>query len=160
MGNVGPNRMFLKKAVDCYKEFLGDRLVSIVLFGSRARGDAKEGSDYDFFIIAKGLPEKPFRRKLFIRAPLKGQFKENLCIIAKSPDEVTETFPSLFLDLSLDGIILYDRDGFFRDLQRKIRNIISQAGLQRKKEHQDYYWEWESPPKAGWEITWSGYREL
>jgi uncharacterized protein len=160
MGNLGPDRIFLKEAVDCYKEFLGERLVSIVLFGSRARGDANEGSDYDFFIVARGLPLKPFKRKLFIRTPLKGQFKEKLCIIAKTPEEVKSAFPSLFLDLSLDGLILYDKDGFFSELRKKVAKIASEAGLQRKKDREDYYWQWESPPKGGWEITWSGYREL
>jgi len=160
MGTLGSNRILLKEAVDCYKTYLGESLVSIVLFGSRARGDATESSDYDLFIIAKELPVKFFRRKLFIRTPLKGQFEEKLRIIAKTPEEVTSSFPSLFLDLSLDGVILYDRDKFFEHLQARIRKIISQAGLQRKKDQEDYYWEWQSPPKAGWEITWSGYHEL
>ena len=160
MGHVGPNPIFLKKVVDTYKEFLGERLVSIVLFGSRARGDASESSDYDFFIIAEDLPEKLFKRKLFIRRPLKGQFKEKLSITAKTPGEMANSFPSLFLDLSLDGLILYDKEGFFEHLQKKIKNIISQAGLQRRKDREDYYWEWQRPPKGGWEITWSGYREL
>jgi predicted nucleotidyltransferase len=148
------------KVIKCYEDYLGDNLLSIVLFGSRARGDAKKSSDYDLFIIAKGLPAKPFQRVLFIRSPLKAQFKEKFCIIAKTPEEVFKDFPPLFLDLGLDGIILFDRDDFFRKIQAKIKDIIRQAGLQRKRANQEYYWEWEKPPKKGWEITWSGYHEL
>ena len=151
---------FLKEIVKCYKSYLGDNLISLVLFGSRARGDAMETSDHDLFIIAKELPTRPFRRKLFIRAPLKGQFEEKLSIVAKTPEEVLGTFPSFFLDLALDGIILFDRDGFFANFQTKVREIISQAGLQRKEDNGEYYWRWQSPPKGGWEITWSGSREL
>lgn len=154
------NKPFLKEILECYKKHLGENLVSLVLFGSRARRDARDTSDYDLFIIAKGIPVKPFRRKLFIRTPLKGQFEEKLCIIAKTPEEMLSTLPSFFLDLSLDGIILFDRDQFFGDLQKKIRKIISDAGLRRKRDSGEYYWEWRSPPKGGWEITWSGYREL
>jgi predicted nucleotidyltransferase len=33
------------------KQSLGNRLKEIILFGSRARGDWEEGSDYDFLII-------------------------------------------------------------------------------------------------------------
>jgi predicted nucleotidyltransferase len=61
----------LKRIVDCYKDYMGDRLISMVLFGSRARGDAKETSDYDLFIVAEELPPKPFKRVLFIRTPLR-----------------------------------------------------------------------------------------
>jgi len=149
-----------KKIVNSYKEYLGDRLISIVLFGSFARGDAKETSDYDLFIVAEGLPAKPLKRILFVRAPLKGQFDERVSIISKTPQEMMEHFPPLFLDLGLDGIILFDRGGFFKNLQVKIKKIIEQAGLQRKRWIGEFYWEWQTPPQKGWEITWDGYRAL
>jgi hypothetical protein len=62
------------------------------------------------------------------------------------------------LNLGLDGIILIDRNDFFKNLQEKIRNIIHEAGLQRKRDDGEFYWEWQNPPGKGWEITWSGYR--
>jgi predicted nucleotidyltransferase len=147
-----------QKIVNCYKDYLSNHLVSIVLFGSHARGDVKETSDFDLFVIAEELPVKVFQRILFIRKPLKGQFAERICIIAKTPEEVLKNLPSLFLDLGLDGIILFDKDNFFKNLQTKIRKIIQQAGLQRKKVNGEFYWEWQTPPLKGWEITWNGYR--
>ena len=147
-----------QKIVNCYKDYLSNHLVSIVLFGSHARGDAKETSDFDLFVIAEELPVKVFQRILFIRKPLKGQFAERICIIAKTPEEVLKNLPPLFLDLGLDGIILFDKDNFFKNLQTKIREIIQQAGLQRKKVNGEFYWEWQTPPLKGWEITWNGYR--
>ena len=147
-----------QKIVNCYKDYLSNHLVSIVLFGSHARGDAKETSDFDLFIIAEELPVKVFQRILFIRKPLKGQFAERICIVAKTPEEVLKNLPPLFLDLGLDGIILFDKDNFFKNLQTKIRQIIQQAGLQRKKVNGEFYWEWQTPPLKGWEITWNGYR--
>ncbi len=154
------NSSVLKKIVSCYEEYLGDRLISIILFGSHARGDAKETSDYDLFIIADGLPLKPFQRKLFIRKPLQGQFEKRLCIIAKTREEMLNNFPSLFLDIGLDGIILFDKEDFFKHLQIKIKEIIHQAGLKRKRRNGEFSWEWKNPPQKGWEITWRGYREL
>jgi predicted nucleotidyltransferase len=147
-----------QELVKCYNDYLGDQLISIVLFGSRARGDAQETSDYDLFIIARQLPSKPLHRMLYIRSPLKGQFEERFCIIARTPEEVEKNFPPFYLDLGLDGVILFDGNDFFRKLQERIRDIIRQAGLRRKKDNEEYYWEWETPPKRGWEITWSGYR--
>ena len=154
------NSSVLEKIVSCYEEYLGDRLISIILFGSHARGDAKRTSDYDLFIIADGLPLKPFQRKLFIRKPLQGQFEERLCIIAKTREEMLNHFPSLFLDIGLDGIILFDKEEFFKHLQIKIKEIIHQAGLKRKRRNGEFSWEWKNPPQKGWEITWRGYREL
>lgn len=151
---------FFRKITETYRDFLKDNLISIILFGSHARGDAKIKSDYDIFIIAEDLPSRPFPRLLFIRTPLKGQFDERLCIIAKTREEILSSFPPLFLDLGLDGIILYDKDNFFKQIQVRIKEIIQQAGLQRKKMNGDFYWTWENPPQKGWEINWSGYREF
>jgi predicted nucleotidyltransferase len=36
-------------------QIYGDRLERVVLFGSRARGDAREDSDYDIAVFIKGL---------------------------------------------------------------------------------------------------------
>jgi predicted nucleotidyltransferase len=36
-------------------EVTGDRMIKIVLYGSRARGDYSEGSDTDIAIIVRGL---------------------------------------------------------------------------------------------------------
>ncbi len=87
---------FFEELVKVYKNYLGDNLISIVLFGSHARGEAKATSDYDFFIIAENLPSAPFQRLLYIRQPLKGQFDERISIIAKTKDEVLNYFPPFF----------------------------------------------------------------
>jgi uncharacterized protein len=42
----------LKKAI---QEIAGQRLIKLVLYGSRARGDYSEGSDTDIAIIIRGL---------------------------------------------------------------------------------------------------------
>ncbi|HET6237624.1 MAG TPA: nucleotidyltransferase domain-containing protein [Acetobacteraceae bacterium] len=39
-------------------ELYGDRLERVVLFGSRARGDARPGSDYDVAVFLKTLPDR------------------------------------------------------------------------------------------------------
>jgi predicted nucleotidyltransferase len=48
----------MKIFVEGVRARLGAHLKNIILFGSRARGDASEDSDYDFIIILdKALPE-------------------------------------------------------------------------------------------------------
>lgn len=47
-------RRFREVIADMY----GDRLDKAVLFGSRARGDARADSDYDVAIFLKSLPDR------------------------------------------------------------------------------------------------------
>src|ERR1051326_1447142 len=39
-------------------EIFGERLERVVLFGSRARGDARPDSDYDLAVFLKTLPDR------------------------------------------------------------------------------------------------------
>ncbi|MDE1146067.1 MAG: nucleotidyltransferase domain-containing protein [Azospirillaceae bacterium] len=39
-------------------EMYGDRIARVVLFGSRARGDARTDSDYDVAVFLKSLPDR------------------------------------------------------------------------------------------------------
>lgn len=39
-------------------EIYGDRIERVVLFGSRARGDARPDSDYDVAVFLKSLPDR------------------------------------------------------------------------------------------------------
>jgi predicted nucleotidyltransferase len=48
----------LLRAEAALKELYGDRLDRIVLFGSRARGDAKVDSDYDVAIFLKDMSDR------------------------------------------------------------------------------------------------------
>ncbi|MBF0528615.1 MAG: nucleotidyltransferase domain-containing protein [Deltaproteobacteria bacterium] len=40
------------------EEIYGDRIDRVVLFGSRARGDARLDSDYDVAVFLKSLPDR------------------------------------------------------------------------------------------------------
>ncbi len=150
---------FAARIVPCYEEYLKDELVSVVLFGSRARGEAQPASDYDLLIVAEHLPEGPLERTRHIRRPLKGQFRERISIVAKTRAEIDRGFPPLYLDIGLDGIILFDR-GFMTDRIDRIQAVIAEAGLNRVKEDGTYRWKWNNRPRSGWSIDWSGYREL
>lgn len=46
-----------------WSDALGDALVSVVLFGSVARGEAREESDIDVLVIADGFPRSLRERR-------------------------------------------------------------------------------------------------
>ncbi len=153
------DKEFTNRIVEVFKSYLGDNLICIILFGSRARGEASEGSDYDLFIISKNLPTSQIERSRFISIPLYKNNLEGLSILAKSPEEFLKDISPLYLDLSIDGIVLYDKD-FIISKIKKLKEIIKSAGLQRIKDNGEYHWSWLKYPKGEWEITWDGFHEL
>ncbi len=53
---------FFNRAKRVFLEHLGDNLVAVVLFGSRARGQGDTYSDYDLFVVARKLPLRRMER--------------------------------------------------------------------------------------------------
>jgi uncharacterized protein len=49
----------LKRYRATLDEIYGQRLERVVLFGSRARGDADEESDYDVAVFLRDMPDRP-----------------------------------------------------------------------------------------------------
>lgn len=48
----------LKRFRAALDEIYGDRIDRVILFGSRARGDARENSDYDVAVFLRSLPDR------------------------------------------------------------------------------------------------------
>lgn len=53
-----PDDPALARFRDAVREMYGDRLERLVLFGSRARGDARADSDYDVAVFLRSLPDR------------------------------------------------------------------------------------------------------
>jgi predicted nucleotidyltransferase len=51
------NNPILKRFRTALNEMYGDRLERVVLFGSRARGDADEESDYDIAVFLRDMSD-------------------------------------------------------------------------------------------------------
>ena len=58
------------------KERLGDKLVSVTLYGSRARGDAREGSDFDLIVQVRERTEEVSEVVLELDVEMMNEFEE------------------------------------------------------------------------------------
>ena len=82
----------------------------VVLFGSRARGDARSNSDYDLLVIESSSQPR-YKRAAKYRRALTGVYPAK-DILVWTPEEVAEwrNVPNAFVTTALsEGIVLYER---------------------------------------------------
>ena len=143
-------RTALTAAADAWIAGLGPRLVSIVLFGSVARGDAIETSDIDLLVVAEGFPRRLSARRqelLGWYAPVREAGNLPLVewnLVTKTPEEARVTSP-LYLDMVEDGRLLFDRDGFFAAILERMRARMRELGSCRIV-LPDGTWYWDLQP--------------
>jgi predicted nucleotidyltransferase len=145
-----PIRTALAAATEAWRRLLGSRLLSLVLFGSVARGEAREGSDIDLLVVAEGFPRslRERRRPLLeewsrVRSE-KGLPAVEWNLVTKTPEEAAFHSP-LYLDMVEDGILLVDRDGFFRAVLDAMRERMRGLGS-RRVFLEDGSWYWDLKP--------------
>lgn len=140
-------KQFLKETMDFY----GERLVSVVVFGSVARGTQRFDSDFDVLIVAEGLPSGRIKRinefsvveeKL---EPLIKNLREEgintfLSVIIRSIEEIQKGTP-LLLDMVEDSKILFDRDNFFKGIIEGLRKKLDELGARRIWSGNAWYWD-------------------
>jgi len=145
----------LERIKDCLLDAYGYRLVGIVLFGSRARGDGHAGSDYDVWAVIRELDPDLVERDDELRRVLFGTRLFGVNVLAQSPEEVERDLRPLHLEIGLDGKVLYDREGWVAERLAILRRRIAEAGLRRERRGGNWTWRWQTQPKRSvWAIHW------
>lgn len=137
--------------VEALKGALAHRLVSVVLFGSVARGEATPFSDIDLLVVAEGLPKgRSARRRELQMADqaVEGELMalhekgvaSDLCVIIQTPEEATAIRP-LYLDFVEDAVILYDKGGFFAQVLARLKRSLERLGARRLHLGKVRYWD-------------------
>jgi hypothetical protein len=132
------------------KEEFKDDLISVVVYGSAARGDNRNDSDVDLLIIMKNLPkdsmlkrirlfETKVEDKLNLDEYWKMGYYISLSPVLKTPEEA-EKFSPLYLDMVYDAVILYDRNYFFTRILQKLRDRLKELGAERVRMGKKWYW--------------------
>ncbi|MEM0037111.1 MAG: nucleotidyltransferase domain-containing protein, partial [Candidatus Korarchaeum sp.] len=132
-------REYVSMIVESLKAKLGDNLVSVVLFGSVARGEADEGSDIDLLVVLESSSGsfgrrfdvfKEIEKELITSEPRVELRRRGLgALISPVPltrEEVMK-HPPILLDILTDGIILYDK-GFIGEQLEELRERLKALG--------------------------------
>lgn len=132
------------------EETLGPNLVSVVLFGSVGRGEARSDSDIDLLIVADSLPPGRFARLALLdsadrafeleleRLRARG-LRSRLSPLLKTASEASRIVP-LYLDMVEDAVLLHDRGGFFAGVLQRLRASLERLGAQRRRRGRIRYW--------------------
>lgn len=146
-----PYKSLLEKLTKLLQEEFQDRLVSVVLYGSVARGDNRKDSDIDLLLVIKDLPKTITERVILfdkverkldddIMRLMDEGYYVTFSPVLKTPKEAAR-FSPIFMDMTEDAIILYDRDGFFRKVLEKTRKRLKELGFERVwLSEKSWYW--------------------
>jgi len=150
--------LLLKLIVELGRKYQ-HRLLSIVVFGSVARGSAKSHSDVDVLAVIEGLGGTLASRMEELLAVEHGinvgdeikwlsthGIMTHVSFHPYSPEEMAR-FRMLFLDIVEDGVALLDRDRLFERLRVGFRSLLREMGAERKLLPDDR-WYWVMNPEA------------
>jgi len=133
------------------KRHFGDRLVSVVVYGSVARGEHTPLSDIDLLIVARELPASYHARSRMLAVmeddllPLllslhRQGIHTSFSTTIKTPEEAARLTP-LYLDMVEDAAILYDQGFFFQSVLDRLRKRLQALGARRLQRGKVRYWQ-------------------
>lgn len=120
-------------AVEGLRTGLGDDLLSVVVYGSRARRTARPDSDWDVLVIARSLPARVLARHVLLKRMLPPAVRGKVAIYSLTQEELAAAWPppALHLDIGVDGVASFDPTGLASEWMTAIRTEIDAQGLVR-----------------------------
>ncbi len=118
------------------------KIISVVIYGSVARGSATEVSDLDLLIITKELPSSwGLRKELFSSLSFDIAVNHGIRIspFLLTLQEAEKTQP-IYLDMTREAIILYDENDFVRKILHQLQVKLNALGAQRFLYKNKYIW--------------------
>ena len=143
----------LDRLTSLCKEHYGERLISVVVFGSVGRGTPRPDSDIDLLLVVKDLPNGRMARvKEFnpIEMAVSNAIRTHtdLSPIFKTPEEIADGSP-LLLDMVEDSRLLFDRDDFFQQAMKNLGERLRRLGARRIWSGNAWYWDLKPDYRQG-----------
>lgn len=129
----------LLRQISILNSYLSENFIGLILFGSTIRGEARKSSDIDLLIVLGETDN--VRRRLYriwdekIASKLDPRYSPQF---AKLPNP--EMAGSLWLEVAIEGRILYDRNELIQSRLSQIRERIAEGFWERKYAHGHPYW--------------------
>lgn len=145
-------RWIVGKLTELLVARFGEKLVSIVIFGSVARGEAKANSDIDVLLVCEEFEKSMSRTDKLVDIVLQLWSEEKkppgqhtwIQFHPLRPEEAEKNRP-IYLDMIEDSIIIFDRNGFMENVLKKLEKRLQELGS-RKVYLPDGTWYWILKP--------------
>ena len=134
----------------------GQDLVTVAVFGSRARDAATPESDLDLLVVIRGLPRSRMKRRRLIlplAASVSAEFADTAIPVLLTPEEAAVVKP-FYLGF-LDGHrLLLDRGGFFHGVLERLKRRLEELGARRLTDEDGYsYWDLKPDYRLGEDVV-------
>lgn len=124
-------------------EHWGQRVVSIVMFGSFARGNAHEHSDIDVLLIIEDLP-KDWRTRSTLELSIErlglnsGIPLQIIMVESEEMQYAINNINPLLLEIREKYYCIFDRNGYFQDKLKDLERVMI---LRKVRKLSDHMWE-------------------
>lgn len=147
------HRHFIEALFEAIRSHYGKRLVSLVVYGSYARGENRFNSDIDLLIIVDSLKGTGRLKRtedfvLTVENPLEESRKacEDQGISCEISTFIIDqkeahSFSPLYLDMVEHHHVLVDKNHFFKNQLAQIKSRMQKWGSQKKQSGGHWYWE-------------------
>ena len=121
----------MKGFVEAILKQKGDRILSIILFGSMAKGNYTRYSDHDLLILVSH-EELNFKDRLYEYSLPSDGWVEPLVYTREEVEFMLEGLHPLILDALKDGLVIYDR-GLWNSLKAKFNELLKGGTITPKE---------------------------
>lgn len=150
----------VQRLVGLILDYYSEALVSLVIYGSYARDEARLNSDIDLFIILKHKNGLKSTLEVFyenieknIEAELTVLYTKYGINMELSPfilsKEEANYFHTLYLDMIDNAKIIYDKDNFFKQILKSVSELKTKYDFRKEPVGNTFLWDMKNKNLLG-----------